>query len=489
MIRNQIIIGEKIKSILRKNFGKSTCLFKYQELKEGRVDLVITWTTKTNASSSVTFLAVRFNINEKKVEGTTDHDIYIVSLSDIMGNSFTRLTAYHKDASPREKFSDAHIERIIEELELSKAPKEVVVPKIKPIVQDPKPEVVDAIELPEVVNLKESDTTDGEKESTSDLKQEELNRKIKRYRSVFEFFLTKILMFERQFKNSRLLDLHNDFLYDDHIDGYIQTLNCKDEYAAIAIEMVIRWQLDYYEDLSIYRVGNKITVDCSIFFEREISKKSTGGSFCFIPTDDPRLKEMEIRFHRICYTGDPIITEGINCFDVCYPTNEKTKRIHTWISRMGWKAEIDQNHLLIITGEKLTPPTISKVNKSKKEVMLSLFKNITFPNNINKEVAPLIGNIQKQKVLEIPKPEEKKTSLVVNGKRNDSAKSLDNLRQFSGSKAEAIETLQKIYLSPKFLTFSPDAQKKISSVIQKYWIEEHPEDYALSIVGFLELET
>jgi hypothetical protein len=179
------------------------------------------------------------------------------------------------------------------------------------------------------------------------------------------------------------------------------------------------------------------------------------GSFCFAPNEGSTISDLGKRVHQVYYSVKEKVEELAGYFKIAFASEIGARNFHSKINAMGWKSKLDGSVLIIFKdhGQVLSEGPI----------------------------IPAVSETSQQKSNQEVKPQE------INTMNIQPEASFDFSCKFSGSKEDAIGALYEIHKSSSFITFSDKNQKRITNVLKKDWIEKHPEEYALTILEFLEI--
>lgn len=424
----QVLIGEKIKEILRQQYQKKSITensYK-RHAKDGTVILFLTWSTHNFASVSSTFLANNFLVKQEKMTGPmNDKDLFAIYLGDVLRNTqaVTRLNNYYKkncsgvisensidgiisrmqvyEIAPVDKkeelksqeqgteevvvveqIDDANVsvekaEVVVEQIEDINAPvenaEEVVAPleKVETVEEANVETKADAPSSEPIQKAKEPQKKKLQKENVAETKAPEVNsvasRSLSRFKDVLKIFFKNQSFFEKKFDASAFKDINSLFAFGDESE-YIQLITCLDEDNAFLIEKMAKWHVDDYKGQNLVkRDGVHLSVDASVFIKVGNPTRSTAGSFCLPPSNGASLDEIKQRLHRVRYLGDFTLKQGTDCFAVRYKTIESTNNIFYLVSiSMGWKVELKDNCFIIFTGPNPVLPDVSDFAEFKK---------------------------------------------------------------------------------------------------------------------------
>jgi hypothetical protein len=454
MKKQQVIIGERIKSILLPENGKKITLFKYQEKIEDHIDLIVNFTNHECFLNSKTLMSDL----EIKIECIRDHDIFLVSLSQITKPTVGKIISYYKQNCREEKISESRIKEILEKLELSKnSSKDLSAMKNVDTSPEVKTEVV-------VDKIKQTSTPIEKVEVKPVFKPTKIKKvsKTKKEKKGPKYLLNKffayLILFEEGLDSPTMTHLSKFFTWET--DGDLQILICRDDLLAINFEIAIRWHIEnnYKVGPAINLEGNKITVDYSSPQNHEREKKVSTRSYCLPPNEKSTVGDMEERLHRVYHLPKPVVEKIDQYFKVKYTKKRLAKHIHTIISGMGWKSKVEDNILIIFTEplpheaieELNTNPVVSDVIVEKVEKLSSIH---TSRDDFDLKIHPIVNENH---------------FFVIN------------------SKEEALAELEKLYYDPNLLTeLSEETKNDIHFVLMENWKKEHPEEYARALLNFL----
>jgi len=536
----QVLIGEKIKEILRQQYQKKSITensYK-RHAKDGTVILFLTWSTHNFASLSSAFLSNYFLIKQEKMTGEmNDKDLFAIYLGDVLRNtqSVTRLNTYYKK-NCNGVISENSIENIISRMQVNEIVPIEKTEKLKPEEQGTVEAVVEKVEdtnasvekAEDVVAPVEKVGTEGEpiveakadtpssepiqkakdpqkkkiqKKNVAETKAPESNsgiyRSLGRFNTVFKIFLNGQSSFESKFENSEFKDLNGMFAFGPD-NEYVQNITCVNEGAAFLIEKMAKWHNDDYKGRNLVkRDGVSISIDASDFIKGQNPARSTAGSFCLPPSSGADLDEVKQRLHRVRYLGDFTLKQGTDCFAVRYKTIESNNNIFYLVSvSMGWKVELKDNCFIILTGPNPVTPDISDFAEFKKPAEYNNPVIIPKPDGtaIYSVKVKRTDSDKSSKKNQTPKvnPSKEKASAdltpVEKSKPNAPVPELESPKSLSikdlFEKDEVLVRFQEIYDNDDHWgQISDENKKKVSSVLRLDLKNGSPENFAFYLLN------
>lgn len=442
----QVVIGEKLKSILMNDFGKKSISSKYNINTTSNIDMVVTFMNNDSYQRSKFFLSSELGINISKIEELKDKYVCIISLKQVVNISGKKVKIYYQQRFGS-KLSAGHIQEILdkleraqpavehnEEFEDSEEVEQTLKPELVPVVKEPPPEVQKI------------------KEKTIFVKD---NKKTK---FVFGMFIHRVVKFEENLDSPILEKVTQIFNFG--INGNIQTIHCKDKLVFYYLGKAISWYItnNYSVLPAVFFQENKIIVDFSSSEKNGRGDRVTSGSFCLPPNEGTTMKDMERRLHRISYLTKPVIKKLHDYFKVEYPSLRVAKNIHSIVSKMGWKSKIDDNNLYIFIDSLLYNIKEGEIKNSPAPVEEVILPFETKQDKFDFKIYPINGN-----------------TLIE-----------DEFLKFSGSREDEIDELRKLYEDPELSALlTTETKNDIFEVLQTDWRRRHPEEYARALLSLI----